>query len=86
MITDYKNFYSFMLYSVRSGANKNEVDSWYDWVIDILTSIGYVNDEYKFDKKNKTIKFIVSPKDGGAKIELTLITLDNDCYKLKGIG
>lgn len=84
ILTDGKNFSSYMLNFVGDYTTKTKVNNWYEWVMEIILKLGYVNEKYNYDAINKTIKFLITPKSkNDSPFVLTLSIIDHNSYVLK---
>lgn len=58
--------------------------SWFDWLIDRLLELGYVNHPYEIETDPHSIKFIITPKEADqVPFEMHFIPMDEHCYLFK---
>lgn len=58
--------------------------SWFDWLIDRLLELGYVNHPYEIETDPRSIKFVITPKEADqTPFEMHFIPMDEHCYLFK---
>lgn len=83
LFTDYHQKQFLISEFIRNNISDPPVaTSWFEWIIDIITNLGYINFPYKIHSDPKSIEFVITPKDGSDNYSMFFIPMDEHCYKL----
>ena len=83
MITDKKGRIFLISSFLRGNINKPKTfKTWYDWVIDTIKQLGFINDAYRIINDPPSIEFTITPKDGSSKYKIYFIPMDSQSSKL----
>lgn len=83
MITDKKGQCFLLSRQIGAGISGNlRYSSIYDWVIDIIQTLGYVNHPHLLKENPLSIEITITPKNGSKNYKIYLMSADSQCSKL----